>query len=192
MAVRAPACQSPIPLNCTLGGGGGRSEPNARQCCRERPASASACVACCAVLPSPSQNPPAQGIQGAHFPTLDTSSACAGAQSQARPGARKGGHAAATSPHRPATQPPNGKAPAPPAGGLSLDTLNPKLLEAEYAVRGAIAIKSQDYQRRIKEGDTSLPFSKVYQCNIGAPPVATPRAAGRCPGLWVVWGLRAH
>ena len=55
----------------------------------------------------------------------------------------------------------------PPPGGLSLDSLNPALLKAEYAVRGAIALKAQEYATRLAKGDTSLPFARVYQCNIG-------------------------
>ena len=49
---------------------------------------------------------------------------------------------------------------------LGVDNLNPKLLQAEYAVRGEIAVKSTAYQTQLKEGK-SLPFDKVLQCNIG-------------------------
>ena len=49
---------------------------------------------------------------------------------------------------------------------LEAETLNPCLLKAEYAVRGAIAIKSAEYQKALRNGE-KLPFSKVLQCNIG-------------------------
>ena len=56
--------------------------------------------------------------------------------------------------------------PAPRAEPLDVDTLNSCLLKAEYAVRGAIAVKSQEYQEALKNG-AELPFKKVVQCNIG-------------------------
>ncbi|PRW60642.1 alanine aminotransferase 2 [Chlorella sorokiniana] len=54
---------------------------------------------------------------------------------------------------------------------LSVDTLNPNLLKAEYAVRGAIAIKSAQYSQQLAEGGSGLPFDKIYQCNIGNPQI---------------------
>lgn len=55
---------------------------------------------------------------------------------------------------------------------LSVKTLNQNVVEAEYAVRGAIAIKSAAYQQQLKEGKgDDLPFDKVYQCNIGNPQI---------------------
>jgi hypothetical protein len=40
------------------------------------------------------------------------------------------------------------------------------------AVRGAIALKSAAYQQQVREGKgDSLPFDKVYQCNIGNPQI---------------------
>jgi len=49
---------------------------------------------------------------------------------------------------------------------VEADNLNPYLLKAEYAVRGAIAVQSQQYQKQLKDG-VKLPFGKVLQCNIG-------------------------
>ena len=46
-------------------------------------------------------------------------------------------------------------------------TLNPKLLASEYAVRGAIAQKAEEYTLQLKEG-RELPFHKQISCNIGA------------------------
>lgn len=50
---------------------------------------------------------------------------------------------------------------------LDVGNLNGKVLEAEYAVRGAIAVKAQNYTNMIDNGET-LVFDKVVQCNIGA------------------------
>ena len=61
---------------------------------------------------------------------------------------------------------------------LNADTLNPCLLKAEYAVRGAIAVKGQDYQRALQQG-AELPFKKVIACNIGkCDPQNIPRSKG--------------
>jgi alanine transaminase len=49
---------------------------------------------------------------------------------------------------------------------LDVNNLNPHLLKAEYAVRGAIAVKATEYHNAIKDGK-SLPFPKVVPCNIG-------------------------
>ncbi|KAL4426056.1 hypothetical protein ABPG77_007852 [Micractinium sp. CCAP 211/92] len=54
---------------------------------------------------------------------------------------------------------------------VSLKTINHNVLTAEYAVRGAIAIKSTAYQEQLREGKDDLPFDKVYQCNIGNPQI---------------------
>lgn len=50
---------------------------------------------------------------------------------------------------------------------LDVSNINPKVLEAEYAVRGAIAVKSQKYAESLADGAT-LDFPKIVQCNIGA------------------------
>ncbi|GAB4822530.1 hypothetical protein N2152v2_009576 [Parachlorella kessleri] len=52
---------------------------------------------------------------------------------------------------------------------LSKDTLNPKLVAAEYAVRGYIAQKAEQYRKELAEGKTDLPFTQVTSCNIGNP-----------------------
>lgn len=61
----------------------------------------------------------------------------------------------------------NGAVKANDKDGLTEDTLNPNVLAAEYAVRGAIAIKAANYNKQLKSGEGSLPFDKVYACNIG-------------------------
>jgi hypothetical protein len=56
----------------------------------------------------------------------------------------------------------NGNAPA----VLSPDNINPKLLRAEYAVRGYIAQKAEEYRQRVAAGETDLPFAKVTSCRV--------------------------
>lgn len=51
---------------------------------------------------------------------------------------------------------------------LTLDSLNPAILKVQYAVRGELAIKSEEYRVRLKHGE-SLPFKKVISSNIGNP-----------------------
>lgn len=57
-----------------------------------------------------------------------------------------------------------GVGPEPP---LDEDNLNPKVLAAEYAVRGAIAVRATELQAELAAGK-KLPFDKVIACNIGA------------------------
>jgi alanine transaminase len=52
---------------------------------------------------------------------------------------------------------------------LEESNLNPCVLKAEYAVRGAIAVKSQELQQELRDG-AQLPFDKVLACNIGKSP----------------------
>lgn len=49
-------------------------------------------------------------------------------------------------------------------------TLNKNVLKAEYAVRGAIAVKAQEYTEQIRLGQ-DLGFQSVIQCNIGNPQI---------------------
>jgi alanine transaminase len=49
---------------------------------------------------------------------------------------------------------------------LDVSNLNANVLKAEYAVRGAIAVKAAEYQKALRDG-AELPFTKVLQCNIG-------------------------
>ncbi|KAG2776263.1 Alanine aminotransferase 1, partial [Phytophthora cactorum] len=50
-------------------------------------------------------------------------------------------------------------------------TINPNIVKAEYAVRGALVLRSNEYEDRLANGDKSLPFDKVIPCNIGNPQV---------------------
>jgi alanine transaminase len=52
---------------------------------------------------------------------------------------------------------------------LTREGMNPRILNAEYAVRGPLVLRSVEYTRRLAHGDTSLPFDRVIPCNIGNP-----------------------
>ncbi|KAK9473541.1 pyridoxal phosphate-dependent transferase [Dipodascopsis tothii] len=56
-----------------------------------------------------------------------------------------------------------------PKKALTIDNINPHLLEADYAVRGKLAIRAEELRDRLKAGDTSLPFTEVINSNIGNP-----------------------
>jgi alanine transaminase len=51
---------------------------------------------------------------------------------------------------------------------LTVDSLNPSIKKVQYAVRGELAIKSEEYRVKLKAGQT-LPFKKVISSNIGNP-----------------------
>ena len=53
--------------------------------------------------------------------------------------------------------------------GLTVEALNPSILNVQYAVRGELAIKAEEYRVRLKAGATDLPFDKVISSNIGNP-----------------------
>jgi alanine transaminase len=53
---------------------------------------------------------------------------------------------------------------------LTVDTLNPAFLNVQYAVRGELAIRAEEYRVRLKTGDNhGLPFNKIISSNIGNP-----------------------
>ena len=52
---------------------------------------------------------------------------------------------------------------------LNLGNINPHVVEAKYAVRGELAVKSEEYRARPRRGETGLPFSEVISANIGNP-----------------------
>lgn len=56
-----------------------------------------------------------------------------------------------------------------PARSLNIDNINPHVKEAKYAVRGELAVKSEEYRAKLAKGDTDLPFSQVVSANIGNP-----------------------
>lgn len=53
--------------------------------------------------------------------------------------------------------------------GLTVDTINQCVRNAEYAVRGELAVKSEEFRARLAKGDTTLPFKQVISANIGNP-----------------------
>lgn len=52
---------------------------------------------------------------------------------------------------------------------LSIDNINPHIKEAKYAVRGELAVRSEEYRAKISNGSSDLPFDKVISANIGNP-----------------------
>ncbi|GAA5874311.1 hypothetical protein JCM16303_005806 [Sporobolomyces ruberrimus] len=53
---------------------------------------------------------------------------------------------------------------------LTKQTLNKHVLEAQYAVRGAIPLRAEELREQIEEGKGGdLPFDSVVSCNIGNP-----------------------
>jgi alanine transaminase len=53
---------------------------------------------------------------------------------------------------------------------LSINNINPHVKEAKYAVRGELAIKSEEYRSQIAKGEgKNLPFESVISANIGNP-----------------------
>jgi alanine transaminase len=72
-----------------------------------------------------------------------------------------------------------------PAAAMN-DTINPKVKEAEYAVRGAITQRAAEIEKEINAGKGNYPFDKVLYCNIGNPqqldqkPIAYPRQLLAC------------
>lgn len=52
---------------------------------------------------------------------------------------------------------------------LNIDNINPHVREAKYAVRGPLAVRSEEYRARLAKGDQNLPFDQVISANIGNP-----------------------
>lgn len=57
------------------------------------------------------------------------------------------------------------------APSLAPGTLNPAILNVQYAVRGELAIKAEEYRDKLKAhpNDHGLPFTKITTANIGNP-----------------------
>ena len=56
-----------------------------------------------------------------------------------------------------------------PTTRLNINNINPHVKSAQYAVRGELAVKSEQYRAQLRKGETSLPFDKVISANIGNP-----------------------
>ena len=52
---------------------------------------------------------------------------------------------------------------------LNINNINPHVREAKYAVRGELAVRSEEYRAKLQKGDTDLPFDKIISANIGNP-----------------------
>jgi alanine transaminase len=52
---------------------------------------------------------------------------------------------------------------------LSIDNINPHVREAKYAVRGELAVRSEEYRALLAAGSSKLPFKQVISANIGNP-----------------------
>jgi alanine transaminase len=54
---------------------------------------------------------------------------------------------------------------------LTPDQLNPAIRNVQYAVRGELAIRAEEYRTRLKDkaGRQGLPFDRVISTNIGNP-----------------------
>ncbi|KAK1416946.1 hypothetical protein QVD17_26065 [Tagetes erecta] len=52
---------------------------------------------------------------------------------------------------------------------LTADSLNPKVLKCEYAVRGEIVSLAQKLQQQLQANPGSYPFKEILYCNIGNP-----------------------
>jgi alanine transaminase len=52
---------------------------------------------------------------------------------------------------------------------LAPNNINPAWKDVQYAVRGPIAIKAEEYRERLRKGDKTLPFDRVVNSNIGNP-----------------------
>jgi alanine transaminase len=55
------------------------------------------------------------------------------------------------------------------ARALTHENINPHVKRAQYAVRGELAVKSEEYRARLAKGDKTLPFDHVISANIGNP-----------------------
>ena len=57
-----------------------------------------------------------------------------------------------------------------PRRALNIDNINPHVKAAQYAVRGELAVRSEEYRVKLAKGDTKgLPFDTVIAANIGNP-----------------------
>lgn len=52
---------------------------------------------------------------------------------------------------------------------LNIDNINPHVREAKYAVRGELAVRSEEFRAALQNGTANLPFKQVISANIGNP-----------------------
>ena len=70
--------------------------------------------------------------------------------------------------------------PVPSQQQLTLATVNQKVIEAQYAVRGAVLDRALELEAELEAGGSTLPFDKIVRCNIG-----NPQALGQKPLTFV-------
>ncbi|TVY35737.1 putative alanine aminotransferase, mitochondrial, partial [Lachnellula occidentalis] len=56
-----------------------------------------------------------------------------------------------------------------PLRSLNINNINPHVKEAKYAVRGELAVRSEDYRAKLEKDSHGLPFDQVISANIGNP-----------------------
>ncbi|KAF1993835.1 PLP-dependent transferase [Amniculicola lignicola CBS 123094] len=57
-----------------------------------------------------------------------------------------------------------------PRRALNFDNINPHVKAAQYAVRGELAVRSEEYRAKLAKGEgKELPFDKIIAANIGNP-----------------------
>ena len=59
---------------------------------------------------------------------------------------------------------------------LTVQTINPAVVGAQYAVRGELVLRAAEIKKQIAAAPDSLPIKKVLECNIG-----NPQAVGQQP-----------
>ena len=63
------------------------------------------------------------------------------------------------------------KATSPASCLVNIDNMNNHVKNVEYAIRGEINTKAMSLSKQLKSRSGTLPFEKIYQCNIGNPQV---------------------
>lgn len=52
---------------------------------------------------------------------------------------------------------------------FTLADINPALLNVQYAVRGELAIRAEEYREKLLRPNHGLPFERIIGANIGNP-----------------------
>lgn len=52
---------------------------------------------------------------------------------------------------------------------LTIDSINPAVVSAKYAVRGELALRANKLEQLVKDGQEGIPFKDVVHCEIGNP-----------------------
>ena len=54
-------------------------------------------------------------------------------------------------------------------GFFNMNNINPHIVKAEYAVRGAMSIRAANISQDLRKGVKQYPFTEITECNIGNP-----------------------